>query len=416
MKEHKVLSAVFGSVLLVFSITLSHLMLPEADTAVKAYNEGTDHCEETTEEDTMFLTESNPDYVQIEDGWGKYCYTIQNNAAIFERYLEGKTEPPASGIILEIPGEVEGYPVRYIDKEALKDLTCISEVTLPDTLDGIGDRAFDGCTSLEQVHFPAGLTQIGSYAFRNCSALTSADLPDTLGSLGDGAFEGTGLQSIHIPSGLAILPDYAFSGCTALTSIEWPETKLWVGPLAFANTGITELYVPSNVTLSSGVFEDCRQLKRAVFADGQYIIGIALFKNCTALQEITLPSSIQSIASGFENCTALADLYYDGSVDQWNIIDRSWLDNQLDHTTIHCDTYADLNEDMEINAVDASLILAATATDGITVGTSVFTGQKAVDADVNFDGAYDSVDASIVLQYAAASGVGQKVLVADFIS
>ena len=71
---------------------------------------------------------------------------------------------------------------------------------------------------------------------------------------------------------------------------------------------------------------------------------------------------------------------------------------------------------MEINAVDASLILAATATDGITVGTSVFTGQKAVDADVNFDGAYDSVDASIVLQYAAASGVGQKVLVADFIS
>ena len=124
-----------------------------------------------------------------------------------------------------------GADVFWIMQEAFMDCASLEFVTLHDTLDEIGDRAFKGCrmlkdvdrtladggccelkrigdeafagcTSLKKLEYLAGwwLT-VGRRAFADCSALTHVVLPNALAELGRDAFEGcTSLRYVSIPA------------------------------------------------------------------------------------------------------------------------------------------------------------------------------------------------------------------------
>jgi hypothetical protein len=55
----------------------------------------------------------------------------------------------------------------------------IVSVTLPDSLEAIGDNAFRGFTSLTSIDLPDSLTSLGTYAFTGCTSLATIDLTDT---------------------------------------------------------------------------------------------------------------------------------------------------------------------------------------------------------------------------------------------
>ena len=50
-------------------------------------------------------------------------------------------------------------------------------------------------------------------------------------------------------------------------------------------------------------------------------IGRAAFSGCTLLERITIPKAIKSIgADTFKDCVSLCDIYYEGTLDEWNKI------------------------------------------------------------------------------------------------
>lgn len=50
-------------------------------------------------------------------------------------------------------------------------------------------------------------------------------------------------------------------------------------------------------------------------------IGRAAFSGCTSLERITIPKAIKSIgADTFKDCVSLCDIYYEGTLDEWNKI------------------------------------------------------------------------------------------------
>ena len=116
----------------------------------------------------------------------------------------------------------------------------LTKVTLPESLESIGEYAFAECYSLEEINLGncTGLTSIGNVAFFGCSSLTSIDLSNCTGlqSIGYHAFDScTGLTSIDLSNctNLQRIGDSAFWGCSGLENITFYSVPTKIGPDAF---------------------------------------------------------------------------------------------------------------------------------------------------------------------------------------
>lgn len=79
--------------------------------------------------------------------------------------------------------------VTKIEVRAFFNAFHLQEVTIPDSVESIGDFAFQ-CTSLSKVVIPEGVKSIGKAAFEGNLNLKSIDIPDSVSYIGDGAFDG----------------------------------------------------------------------------------------------------------------------------------------------------------------------------------------------------------------------------------
>lgn len=95
---------------------------------------------------------------------------------------------------LTIPAQVRlgdrVYPVAAIGYRALEKCTALTKLTLPETMNNIGEYGFFGCTALKTLTLPEGVANIEKGAFRGCTALTSVTFPSSLTNIGGLAFAG----------------------------------------------------------------------------------------------------------------------------------------------------------------------------------------------------------------------------------
>ena len=100
---------------------------------------------------------------------------------------------------------------------------------------------------------------------------------------------------------------------------------------------LTSIVIPNSVTLIGiDAFSSCYNLKKIVMGSGIATIGESAFYNCLALKEITIPENITKIDTGaFEKVDNLADVYYNGTPEQWNEIIIQGKNEPLVNATIH---------------------------------------------------------------------------------
>ena len=173
-----------------------------------------------------------------------------------------------------------------------------SEVTIPEGVQSIGDRAFYGCNSLTSLTLPSSLQSIGDSAFWGCKSLSSLTLPSSLQSIGDRAFSGcNSLISLTLPSSLQSIGGGAFTGCTSLRSVICNQFYKVIGQMLLSSDGTQVIAYwgeNSEVTIPEGVQS----------------IGDSAFSLCSSLSSLTLPSSLQSIGEeAFDYCNSLSTLY-----------------------------------------------------------------------------------------------------------
>ena len=110
----------------------------------------------------------------------------------------------------------------------------LASITLPDTVQTIGNGAFSDCDCLETIELSQGITSIEQYAFYGCKKLKTITLPASLRSIGRNTFEGcSSLTEIEIPQGVTELDGKMFGRCTALESITIPNTVANISVFAF---------------------------------------------------------------------------------------------------------------------------------------------------------------------------------------
>ena len=110
---------------------------------------------------------------------------------------------------VEVPAALFGRPVTALgarvfaadsEREAHRRIRTVS---LPDTLEQVGDYAFYSCTGLVDAVIPQNVEEIGNYAFYGCQNLTEVVLSEKIVSVGNYAFANCEkLQSIDLPTGL----------------------------------------------------------------------------------------------------------------------------------------------------------------------------------------------------------------------
>ena len=128
----------------------------------------------------------------------------------------------------------------------------LTHVIVPEGYEKIGANTFDmggGVTLLTNVTLPNSLTEIGEKAFLYAGKLASIELGANLTYIGKEAFVGTGLTSISFPENLDKIDDGAFHGLN-ITNLVFNEKLRFIGNSAFALTSEqteTVLMIPASV-------------------------------------------------------------------------------------------------------------------------------------------------------------------------
>ena len=101
-----------------------------------------------------------------------------------------------------------------------------TNVSIPDTVEAIGEGAFEDNTRVELVVIPNSVRRIDAYAFWGCDNLDTVVLGKGLTAVGDFAFAGCGgLEQMTIPSNVLSIGVSAFADCVNLRDISIaPET------------------------------------------------------------------------------------------------------------------------------------------------------------------------------------------------
>lgn len=132
----------------------------------------------------------------------------------------------------ETPAQV----VFYLQGQNFK----LTHVIVPEGYEKIGANTFDtggGVTLLTNVTLPNSLTEIGEKAFLYAGKLASIELGANLTYIGKEAFVGTGLTSISFPKNLDKIDDGAFWELKKLLVIELNDNLRYIGKGAFGCSG-----------------------------------------------------------------------------------------------------------------------------------------------------------------------------------
>ena len=210
-----------------------------------------------------------------------------------------------------------GNSVTSIGDYTFFNCNGLVSVTIGNGVTSIGGSAFYNCTNLTEITIPASVTSICNSTFFGCSSLTEITIPDSVTSIGNGAFSGcSSLTAITIPDSVTSIGDYAFSGCSSLTEITIPNSVTSIGEYAFSSTGLTSVTIPDAVT----------------------ILQSYTFSHCSRLSTVTLGTGLSSIEDRvFYYCYGLTDMYYGGTVSEWNSIQKGYIWRYYNSAfTVHC--------------------------------------------------------------------------------
>ena len=241
----------------------------------------------------------------------------------------------------------ENSVCSYIGRYAFNKCIELTEFSPPDSLTEIGGDAFSRCTALKNVTIPINVSCIGFRAFAYCTSLIEFNLNAldlNIESMNDyilyesgdsiiGITVNIGSSTSKIPHGLftsaenvayvnfaegsqcLLIEDYAFNGCDKLVSIIIPD---------------------SVETISYSAFGYCDSLTSVTLGKEIKTIGNYAFSGCSNLSNITIFNNIKTIEQrAFSTCYNLIDVYYAGTVNEWNNISISSGNQYLNDATLY---------------------------------------------------------------------------------
>lgn len=218
---------------------------------------------------------------------------------------------------------------RLVADEALRGIYSIESITVPSSVEVVGDCAFlqfnfeggdedefksklksinvaqsnkDFC-SVDGVMFNKDKTELLYYPCGK--ATTTYTVPSTVRKLGKVSFSSNQLESLKLPDNLKYIGDSAFE-YSGLKNITIPENVEYLGKCAFERSCLETIEIPSSITsIEEGCFENCRTLKSVSIKGNIKSLNDYVFNWCESLSEIDIPDSVTNIGKGAFQLTGI---------------------------------------------------------------------------------------------------------------
>jgi surface protein len=219
------------------------------------------------------------------------------------------------------------------------------EVYIPETVTyggttynvtAIDQVAFYKCSNLKHVSLPKTIQEIGELAFRNCPSLESVYCHAmTVPTLSESAFDASAYDDVTVMVPLSVYYTYTeaaiWQNLSCLDNLPYHFEKdgfyyyidegsdvyvarkedkfnqlVYEGDITIPErvTALNQTYFVKGIDVSA--FANCYSLTSVKMGRHVGYIGSSAFAGCTSLTEVTIPASVQKIeSSAFDNCTGL---------------------------------------------------------------------------------------------------------------
>ena len=239
--------------------------------------------------------------VEIQEGQFKFEYSNDLNGYIISPNRYSGWEWDRSDVVfISVPSTRlrDGLPVVGLSGfESLKYLDFI-EFKSPCHVKYICDNCFQYCESLgatEPLTLPSTVETIGDYAFYGCTRLR-INLNSTLTYIGVSAFEKcTSLQSITLPKSLKVIREYAFRNCANFDN--WGNF-IGGGLESVVFEDGVDFYTNDVYCFYNNVFWGCSNLSKVTLPSntpGRFVIPAGTFGYCSKLRSIKFPPNTGKI-------------------------------------------------------------------------------------------------------------------------
>lgn len=314
-KSNKVISAMLSVLMVSGMFTAMPLAVNAAGTADT--NETTTSAAVQSADDTQSDSEEN-EY----NDFTYYTYFNEDNnrtEAVIQGYRGSDSD-------VVIPNSIDGFVVTAISMYAFSGRSDLASITIPSTIQSIGEDAFLECNGLKKVYVSsiedwckidfsdsdANPLSLGADLYVDNKLVTDVTIPAGVKSIGKYAFCGySSLKSISFPSSIRSIGASAFDDCYNLdkvyaTNIEdWCKIKfedIFSNPIYYAR-GIyidgelaTDITIPKGITkICDYAFVSCKTITNVVIPNSVISIGNSAFFDCSNLKNISIPNSVVKI-------------------------------------------------------------------------------------------------------------------------
>ena len=281
-----------------------------------------------------------------------------------------------------IPSEIDGKPVRKIEKNAFKSRKNLRRLYVPTSVNSIGYGILSECAALSSLSLPftgethrteKGLkdypfgyifgetpysggtatmqfyhdtssesvemahyyipetlktveirgidgTHLPYGAFYNCSALDKITIGGKITSVGAFAFSGTTAEIVWKNPSIKTIGEHAFEDFKGET-LTIPDTVISIEKKGYADcVNVKEFVVPDSVKyIDVYAFSYCYELESATIGKNVSALPVETFYFCTKLKTVVLPEGLTLIEDGaFDGCKALTRIEIPASVSRIN--------------------------------------------------------------------------------------------------
>jgi hypothetical protein len=266
-----------------------------------------------------------------------------------------------------------GSRLREIEEEAFSWSQRLLAITIPSSVEILGDRCFENCPRLSLVSFeaPPRLIIIGEHAFA-FSGIQSFTIPASTNEIDGSAFvdcpleqididrwnrtfivsentlltsDGTeivrsfGLElKIFVGKEVEVLRNSCFESSQCLTALKFESgsklRRICRSALSSCDS-LRSIVVPCSVIeIGDFAFNDCTRLEEcSIHKDGIHVrIGREAFTGCSCLRSFYVPKTVEVIGeNGFKKCPSLFRLKFGSGDTLKRIVRDMTLDEALEH-------------------------------------------------------------------------------------